>query len=202
MITVEKLLSFDKNNLEEISKSIPAGDMPKLVEWLEEEDDKIRYKVLLLLQYRSTYCDDVYSFWDVFCQKLGSDNSYQRSIGLMLLADNTKWDKDNKMDSTIDEYMKLLNDEKPITVRQCIQSLNYIIPYKCHLHQKIADKIMSVPVAELEETMRKLILIDILHILVLIRKCRTSNEIERYIFDALTGGLLDKKSVKQIEALL
>jgi hypothetical protein len=37
---------------------------------------------------------------------------------------------------------------------------------------------------------------------VLIRKHQTSEEIDAYIFKALTGGLLDKKAIKQIELML
>jgi hypothetical protein len=39
-------------------------------------------------------------------------------------------------------------------------------------------------------------------ILIIIKKDYTLNEIENYISDALTGGILDKKSKKQVEALL
>lgn len=69
----------------------------------------------------------VYTYWDIFREKLKSDNSYQRSIGLMLIADNARWDTQNRMEETIYDYLKCLSDEKPITVRQCIRSLVKII---------------------------------------------------------------------------
>lgn len=201
MITKESLMAIMNENMEEAAKAVDKNDLPQLVEWLSEKDDNIRYKALLLLQNRSVYSDDVYPFWDIFCKKLKSDNSYQRSIGLMLIADNAKWDKDNKLDDIIDDYLVLLNDEKPITVRQCIQALCKIVPCKEHLHQKIADKIMSMNLLEVKETMRKLLLLDIISVLAVIRKYQTTDEIEKYILDALTGGL-DKKVKKQIEAML
>jgi hypothetical protein len=55
---------------------------------------------------------------------------------------------------------------------------------------------------DIQPTMRKLVLIDILNILVLIKKHHPSDEIETYILKALTGGLLDKKAIKQIESML
>ena len=58
--------------------------IPQLVEWLSLKDDDIRYQAFLLLQNRSIFFNDVYPFFDTFCEKLKSDNSYQRSIGLML----------------------------------------------------------------------------------------------------------------------
>lgn len=202
MITIEGLLSFDKNDLEQVSKALSKDDLPQLVDWLSEKNDTIRYQAFLLLQYRSLHFDDVYPFRETFCNKLVSDNSYQRSIGIMLIAENAKWDKDNRLDEKIDEYLLLLKDEKPITVRQCIQNLCKIVPYKNHLSDKIAKNIMSVNVSEIKETMRKLILLDILGVLAIIRKQQTSDEIESYIFNALTGGILDKKAKKQVESML
>lgn len=202
MISIEKLLSFDKNDLLEVSKTIGKEELPLLVEWLSEKDDKIRYQALLLLQHRSSYSDDVYPFWDIFRKKLKSENSYQRSIGLMLIADNARWDTDNRHDDTIDEYLLLLNDEKPITVRQCTQALCKIVPYKNHLHHKIVNKLIAINISEIKETMRKLILLDILSVLITIRKYQTIDEVEKYIIDALTGGLLDKKAIKQVESTM
>lgn len=202
MITIEKLMSVNTKDIEEYSKMIDKNDLPQLVEWLSEKDDKIRYQSLLLLKSRSLYYDDVYPSWEIFRRKLKSANSYQRSIGLMLIAVNARWDKDNKFDNTIDEYFTLLNDEKPITVRQCIQALSSIIPYKSHLQLKIANKIMSINIFDIKETMRKLILLDILQLLAIIRKQQPTDEIDAYISNALSGEILDKKAKKQIELIL
>lgn len=202
MFTIERLVSFEKDDLQEVSKTISGDELQQLVDWLSEKDDKIRYHSFLILQHRSGYSGDVYQYWSTFCEKLKSENSYQRSIGLMLIAANSKWDIENKLDDVIDDYLSLIYDEKPITVRQCIQYLCEIVPYKKHLLMKISDRLMALKISEIRETMKKLILIDILTILAMIKKQLTNNEIETYIFNALTGGLLDKKSVKQVEAML
>lgn len=198
-MTIEKLLSIGADDFSEASKDLNNEDISQLVEWLKEKDDKIRYQAFLLLKSRSEFSDDVYSYWDDFQSKLNSDNSYQRSIGLLLIAENTKWDKDDKMTFTIDAYLKHLYDEKPITIRQCIQALDKIVPYKKELLFKIADSLMSVLLAEIKETMRKLILVDILTILMLIRKYQSNSEIDSYVFSALSGEILDKKTKKQFE---
>lgn len=202
MINIDSLLDIEKENMGEFSKTLEAEDISRLVEWLTEKDDKLRYNSLLLLEHRSEEYDDVYPYWDIFCQKLRSTNSYQRSIGVILIAANVKWDKENKIDITIDDYLKIVYDEKPITVRQCIQSLSKIVPYRANLHNKIANELMSIDIMDVKPTMRKLVLIDILNILVLIKKHHTSEEIDSYVIKALTGGLLDKKAIKQIESML
>ncbi len=85
MITPETLLSCKKENLAELTSTLTAADLSQLVEWLNEKDDDLRYKSFLLLQDRSQKFDDVYPYWDTLVAKLDSDNSYQRSLGLMLL---------------------------------------------------------------------------------------------------------------------
>ncbi|OPZ94577.1 MAG: hypothetical protein BWY74_00457 [Firmicutes bacterium ADurb.Bin419] len=201
-MTVEQLLSIDKNNMKEASINIPKDDLAQLVEWLAEKDDKIRYQAFLLLQQRSQELDDVYPYWDTFRLKLKSDNSYQRSIGVMLIAENVKWDKDERITETIDEYLLLLYDEKPITVRQCIQSLCKVVKYNSRLHMKIANSIMSLDIPSIRQTMQKLVLTDILSVLAIIRSYKTSDEIEDYIFKAISGGVLDKKAIKQVEIMM
>lgn len=202
MLTVESLVSIPKDIVPEISETLSADDISQLVEWLAMEDDDARYKALLLLQCRSTYAADVYPHWDVFRSKLKNSNSYQRSIGLMLMADNSRWDAAGKMDASLDDYLDLLNDDKPITVRQCIQGLSTIALYRPDLGPKIADRLVTFDITGQRETMRKSILLDILNALLLIRTNSESDAIDAFIQAALSGDVLDKKAKKQIQAQL
>jgi len=202
MITPDSIMSISKSDLQEASKALHKEDIPQLVEWLNLKDDNIRYQAFLLLQNRSSFCNDVYPYWDTLQSKLKSDNSYQRSIGLMLIAENVKWDAENRMEGAIDEYLLLLNDEKPITIRQCIQSLGKIASAKPGLNGKIASRLISFDLIAVKETMRKSILLDILNVLLIIRQKLKTDEIESFILNALSGEVLDKKTMKQIEALL
>ncbi len=202
MISLERLLSIEKNDISEVSKNLNSDELHRLIDWLSEKDDKIRYQAFLLIQSRSGSFDDIYGYWDVFYEKLKSENSYQRSIGLMLIAENVRWDNENKFEKIMEDYALHFNDDKPITVRQCIQSLQKIIPFKKQLHFIIADKIMDIDISSIRATMQKLVLLDILEILSMIRKYRTNDRIESYILNALSGGLLDKKAIKQVESMM
>jgi len=195
-------MSIDKGNLQEASIGLDENDIPQLVEWLSLKDDNIRYRAFLLLQNRSLFFDDVYPYWDTFRNKLTSDNSYQRSIGMMLIAENVIWDTENRTGDIIDDCLQLLNDEKPITIRQCIQSLGKIASSKPDLNDKIASRLISFNLMAVKETMRKSILLDILNVLCTIRKELKSDKIDSFILNALSGEILDKKSKKQMEARL
>lgn len=202
MTTLERLLSIDKEQLPEAVKSIHSSELPGIVELLSEKDNRIRYQAFLLLKYRSQLFDDVYPFWENFRLKLKDRNSYQRSIGIMLIAENAKWDSKNKTEDSLDDCMELLRDEKPITVRQSIQALGKIAEAVPNLNERIADMLMSINMAEVKETMRKSILLDILNVLAFIRKSLKNDKIDSFIFKSISGGILDRKSIKQIEMLL
>lgn len=202
MITLKNIMSIPKSDLQEVSKNLSNSDIPQLVEWVSLKGDNIRYQAFLILQSRSIFFNDVYSFWDTFRDKLKSDNSYKRSIGLMLIAENVRWDEQNRMEDTIDEYLKLLNDEKPITIRQCIQSLGKVAQFKPSLNKKIAECLTSFDIMSVKETMRKPILLDIINVLLAIRKELKTDEAVTFILNALMGEILDKKSKNQIETEL
>lgn len=201
-MTVMDVMALEKDQLPEASVAVDASELPHLVALLSEKIDNVRYQAFLTLQYRSRVLPDVYPFWDTFQAKLGSDNSYQRSIGMMLIAENVRWDTQDKMSATIDAYLNGLSDEKPITVRQCIQSLELICPYKPQLNDLIGARLMAIDLMQVKETMRKLILTDILHVLIGVRKSSPSEEIDIYFMNALTGGILDAKQKKQLKAML
>lgn len=195
-------MSISKEDINEAAKRLEKTDLPDLVEMLSLKEDNIRYQAFLLLMSRSAIFNDVYPFWDIFCDKIKSENSYQRSIGLMLIAENARWDTRNRTEGIIDDYLVLLQDEKPITVRQCVQSLGKIVAYKPELSCKIASKLISFDISAVRETMRKVILFDILNVLILIRQKYKTDEMESFIQNALSSGILDEKSKKMIKVLL
>ena len=178
------------------------ADIPALVEQLASAEDKIRYPAFLLLKERSTIRADVYPFWDVFDAKLNSENSYQRSIGAMLLSANVRHDAQDKLRQSLPRYLALLNDPKPITVRQCAQALPEILRAKPEYTEPIGNAILSVSLLDYKETMRKLILLDFLETLILVRSLSPSAALEAYFFSVLSGSILDEKAKKQLRARL
>ncbi len=202
MITQDIIRAITKEDLTNILPTLSADDIRQCVAWLEEKDDDIRYKSFLILQQCSEQENAIYPYWDIFVGKFGSLNSYQRSIGLMLIAENARWDTAGKLEAIFDTYLTFCDDEKPVTVRQCIQSLCKIVPYKKGLYDKIVHKLASIDLMQRKETQRKLLLLDILSVFLLIRKEGSNDLIEGYIRNALSGALLDAKSKKMIQTQL
>ncbi len=75
-------------------------------ELLFDKNNKTAYRALQELQKESVETDKVYPYMDRLGDMLDSDNSYIRTRGLMLIAYNARWDRDNKIDEIIDGYLK------------------------------------------------------------------------------------------------
>lgn len=63
-------------------------------------------------------------FFDKFVDMMNNKtNSFIRTRGLRLIAYHAKWDNENKISSIIEQWLSHIEDEKPITARQCIQDV-------------------------------------------------------------------------------
>jgi len=202
MITKETLQSYQKEDLAVLASNLSSENIARFVTWLSEKADELRYKTLLTLLARSESCPDVYPYWDSFVEKLHSSDSYQRNIGLKLIAENVRWDNQGKFDEICDLYLSLCEDEKPITARQCIQGLGKVVLFNKKCHASIARKLLSVDLTQRKESMRNLLLLDILSVLVSINKMNKNEEISQYIENALNGDELDKKAKRAIQTML
>ncbi|HEX2995087.1 MAG TPA: hypothetical protein VHP14_09685 [Anaerolineales bacterium] len=94
------------------------------IENLASTDDKIRLEALQsLLKVTESKVDWAYEAWDILLGKLEHENSYQRSIGIILLCNLAKSDVENRLGTSLDRLLAHTKDEKFITSRQCIQNV-------------------------------------------------------------------------------
>ncbi|HWQ50162.1 MAG TPA: hypothetical protein VN369_00035 [Terriglobales bacterium] len=201
-LTMDSMMALPQEELAAFAAALHPEDVAQLVGRLALKADEVRYRAFLLLREKSRLDDSVYPYFEVFCEKLSSENSYQRSLGVMLIAENVKWDAEGKMRKVLPEYLKILYDEKPITVRQCIASLGVIATEAPEYGPDIAKALLGYDVMQVRETMRKLILTDIVTVLAAIKKARPDPEIDAYLLWALSGEILDGKAKKALQKLL
>lgn len=133
----------------------------ELFELLFDKNNNTAYKALQELQKQSETSDSVYSYMDKFFDMLDNDNSYIRTRGLILIACNSKWDKDNKLDEIIDKYLKHIKDVKPISARQCIKLLPVIAENKPELKNDIISALQKADISFYADSMRSLVYKDI-----------------------------------------
>lgn len=137
---------------------------------LSEKNNNEAYKALQMLQKECEKSDKVYCYMDKLADMVDIDNSYIRTRGLTLIAYNAKWDKENKIDEIIDEYLKYIEDVKPITARQCIKLLPKIAKNKPELKEDIVSALQKADISIYADSMQPLVYKDIQNSLAKIEK--------------------------------
>lgn len=123
--------------------------------------DKEAYRALKELREKSRQSSAVYPYMDVFLGLLGEANSYLRTRGLVLAAANARWDEQKKLDAALGEYLAHIEDEKPITARQCVQALPEIAAAKPALIPQMRRALLNANTARYPESMASLLERDI-----------------------------------------
>jgi len=160
-VDTDQLAAVKKDEVPEQAKNLTPIDVEFLVETLKEKDDKLRYNAFLLLQAHSKNSSAVYTHWNKLAEKLDSDNSYQRSLGVMLLAENVRWDTESKFAGIIDKFLACCLDEKFITARQTIQVLAVISKATDKYNATFAKVLAELDLSKYKENQQSLLKRDI-----------------------------------------
>jgi hypothetical protein len=103
----------------------------------------------------------VYKYWNILGEKLDNENSYQRSVGLMLIAENVRWDDEGKFGAMLDKYFACCTDEKFITARQAIQGLAKILNATSKYDGEVKQRLAKLQLEKYKENQQKLLKKDI-----------------------------------------
>lgn len=136
-------------------------DVQSLVNGLTNRDDKYAYQCLKQLIDISNHSALVYEYFDTLLDMLDNSKSYVRTRGFLLIVNNSKWDTNNRIDESIYKILDTINDEKPITVRQCINNIPILVKNKPYLKEYIVAALHKVDVDKYKDSMKPLIVKDI-----------------------------------------
>lgn len=140
---------------------VDFSQVAEFAEALKSKDETRAYQCFKTLEKESADTDNVYPFFDFFAEMMEHDNSYIRTRGLLLIAANARWDTENKIDELIDRYLEHIEDEKPITSRQCIKALPVIAKWKPKLLEDICRALRKADPGIYKESMSPLVARDI-----------------------------------------
>lgn len=132
---------------------------------LQNSNDKVAYQALLAIEAASAKTDEFYAYLDDFEALLASDKSYIKVRGFRLLCKQAQWDTENRLDSKMSHMLTILDSEKPIVVRQCLEALHDLLLYKTNLSEQVELKLKSIDITKFNDAMRPLIEKDIADIL-------------------------------------
>lgn len=136
-------------------------DIQKQIDMLKCSDNKQAYSTLKRLLVISEESNELYSYLDEFIKMMNhQDNSYIRTRALRLIAYNSKWDTEKKVNLIIDQWLEHTQDISPIAARQCIKDTVIIAKYKPELIETILNSLENYDKIY-DESMQSLIYKDI-----------------------------------------
>lgn len=132
---------------------------------LTGKDAKDAYALTQQITTESRDTDAWYPCFDQFAALLRHKNSLVRNRAISILAANARWDADGKFNALLDEFLSHVTDVKPITARQCIAALPEIAEAKPEFIPKIRSALRQADLSGYPDSMRPLILKDIVAVL-------------------------------------
>lgn len=137
------------------------NDIEELIELLTSYDNSQAYEALKKLENIGTESNALYPYMDRLIELIDNSNSYIRTRAIKLIACNSKWDVDGKIDKSMASILEHVVDEKPICARQYIKSLPAIAEAKPTMIPMIASALRCADTSRYADSMRPLVQQDI-----------------------------------------
>lgn len=132
-----------------------------IIQKLTSNDDKYACAITNMIMSESQDTNKWYDYFDDFAHLLNYPKSLVRNRALYILAENAKWDDENRFDAIINDYLSHITDEKSITARQCIKALVIVGKAKPQYIPKIVDCLQYADLSKYKDSMRPLLEQDI-----------------------------------------
>jgi len=118
---------------------------PEIISGISSKKASVRYgcsNVLTVISEENP--KELYPYMDFFIKLLDSNYRILRWAGIVIIANLTKVDIENKFDSIFDKYYGYLDDEYMVTVANVVGNSGKIALAKPYLTQKITDNLLKV----------------------------------------------------------
>jgi hypothetical protein len=174
----------------------------EFIDNLGSTDDKVRLAALqIVLKITENKVDWVYDVWDDLVDKLGNENSYQRSIAIMVLCNLAKSDSENRIEGPLNRLLAHTKDDKFITSRQCIQNIWKVAAVNGRARKAILDHLEKQFAGCAEEKHYNLIRQDIIQAIRLLYDYKEDDRLLAWAKE-MTKKEKDEKYRKKYESIL
>jgi hypothetical protein len=119
--------------------------IPQYLDGLSSKNETYRYncfKVLNIVSEKKPAL--LYSHWDFFENHLRSKNNYHKIAAVIIIANLTFVDNEERFENLFDDFYINLQSEKTITPIYVIKSSWKIVNSKPHLEKKITDILLDI----------------------------------------------------------
>lgn len=128
---------------------------------LTGKDAKDAYAFTQQIVAESRASNAWYPCFERFAELLRHKNSLVRNRAIAILAANARWDREEKFDVLLDEFLSHVTDVKPITARQCVAALPEIAKAKPELIPRIRAALEQADLSGYPDSMQPMVLKDI-----------------------------------------
>lgn len=135
------------------------------IKLLYDKNQNEAYKELQMLEVICDNSDECYMYFEEFLDMLRSESFYIKVRGIRLICKLAKWDHDNKIDNSINEILTVLDDKRPIAVRQSLSALEELVENKKGLRKVIKEKLENLDTKKYKDSMQGLVEKDINHLI-------------------------------------
>lgn len=130
---------------------------------------------------KSAVTDEYYPYFDDFVSLLDAKSSYVRTRGFLLCCTQARWDTYGKIQSALTDLLKLLHDEKPTVVRQCLGALHEVALFRPELCEAIKEEVERIDLSKYTESDEKITGLHIRPLLSVFKKDSTFIVIRKII---------------------
>ncbi|GER79425.1 MAG: hypothetical protein M5U11_16165 [Anaerolineales bacterium] len=163
--TVRKILAEDNpaNLYDAISPALEDAQLrDALVEGCFDKREMYRYNcVRVLLRAMQLQPGLFYSYWERFAKGIDSLNGYHRASSAQALARLASVDKDDRLGSIFNRYLKLLDDPKVMVSRYFLETLPLIHRARPELRPRIVACLLSVDKTKHPPSRKELLKADV-----------------------------------------
>ncbi|MFC1914835.1 hypothetical protein ACFLWK_01100 [Chloroflexota bacterium] len=138
----------DRNvDIEDVARKAlkDAALLAELLDGLKSKKETLRYncsKVLTLISEESG--EVLYPRWDYFVGLLSRDNTYWKISALLIIANLTRVDTENRFEKMFDKYYQLLDDRSMVTAIYAASSSGRIVRAKPELETRITGELLNI----------------------------------------------------------
>ena len=133
------------------------GRVEELIDSLTHRERSVARAARAQLLEMSRVSNRISVWLPEFFRLLDHSNSRVRSRALQLIAANARWDEDGLLEKELDRYLRHLQDEKALTVRECIAGIRVIAGAKPRLRQRLLTALSAVEPDRYAESMARLL---------------------------------------------
>lgn len=134
-----------------------VNNTEEIIAKLTDKDDKAACAFFQTLAAESAASDKYLEMIPSFAGLLTHKSSYARTRGFGLIAAQARWASDGQIAAVFDQMIPLLQDPKPITVRQCLAALHEVVLYRPELTERIRVAVEAIDLTQYKDSMSSLI---------------------------------------------